>query len=192
MKQKLVELLASQVRVEKPTGFASSLNKLKHLHVYIDSTQEWTYLHRDIQDLLVECIRGNPLKSLKLKRLVLPRNFVSVLPSSLEAFYTTTIDMVDDPTFVSRYLEAENQLPLVAPSCLRIGWLDKPESSHLNTWEPSQASDFYRRLASLDVGIRDVPMFMRMMDIVPGSLSKLSVQHRGYRLGELGFPVSNV
>ncbi|KAH6918209.1 hypothetical protein BKA70DRAFT_1246556, partial [Coprinopsis sp. MPI-PUGE-AT-0042] len=98
--------------------FTSNLQKLDHLCIHFNYQRQWT---------------GNRLKSLRLRRLSLPNDFVRILPSTLEA-YESGAPAEDDPLFSAQYL--------------KITWLNEPPG-----WIESREDSFFQRVTSLDIGV---------------------------------------
>ncbi|KAH6918200.1 hypothetical protein BKA70DRAFT_1416207 [Coprinopsis sp. MPI-PUGE-AT-0042] len=156
--------------------FTNSLQQLDHLRIHVDFPSRWPGYPPEFKDAIVHCIKGNRLKSFKLRRLSLPKDFVYVLPSTLEAC-DIGVHAEDDPSFTAKYVKPQrtrgsDQAHSVKPAHLRISWLLEPPG-----WVQSQKDTFFQRVTSLNVGVVAIPTFTALMDRIPNTLTHLSLRH---------------
>ncbi|KAH6900846.1 hypothetical protein BKA70DRAFT_729427 [Coprinopsis sp. MPI-PUGE-AT-0042] len=166
--------------------FANSLRRLEHVYLLLKRGRLWAGLTNEFQDAIINCLRGNDLKSFKMRHLSLPGDFVHVLPSTLNACFIGGA-AEDDPTFTCKYVGPRNQGRRgnsVSPTTLGIK-LRRTNPS----WAQSQEDAFFRQVSSLKLEIGNMKAFQSIMDRVPSTLTHLSLQHqydgyllRGFRL----------
>ncbi|KAH6900845.1 hypothetical protein BKA70DRAFT_1312727 [Coprinopsis sp. MPI-PUGE-AT-0042] len=158
--------------------FANNLRKLEHVYLLLDRGREWKSLPSMFQDAIINCLQGNELKSFSLKHLSLPRDFVHVLPSTLNAC-SIGVAVDDDPDFACKHIRTPNngrQQTTASPTDLRLR-----ESLQ---WAHKQEDAFFEQISYLHLGIGDLSVFESIMDRVPETLTHLTLEHYhgGYRL----------
>ncbi|KAH6918201.1 hypothetical protein BKA70DRAFT_1246545 [Coprinopsis sp. MPI-PUGE-AT-0042] len=158
--------------------FTRKIGTLDHLNIYLNYRIEWASIPTAFQDAIVQCIKGNRLKSFELLGIDLPRSFVDILPSTLEAC-NIGVCAENDPSFAAKYIEprhkrGSNQANTVSPTHLEIRWVfDDPTMG----WVTSQEDTFFQRVASLDVGVVTIAAIAALMDRMPNALTRLSLRH---------------
>jgi hypothetical protein len=155
--------------------FANNLRNLHHLsfatkgHYYYD----WTATPSEFQDSLIRCISSNSLKSLMIHQFGLPREFVGVLPPTLEALDIAS-DGRADPEFTAKYINQGSK----HPADLSIRSTGRPG------WFVNQGPEFFSRVKSLEINgmiIAYLAIFLRRS--AAHTLTHLSLRHQEHVSG---------
>ncbi|KAH6915886.1 hypothetical protein BKA70DRAFT_1501173 [Coprinopsis sp. MPI-PUGE-AT-0042] len=159
--------------------FFVNLRSLEHVSIYLAWKRRWVDLPREFQDAIANLLKGNNdnSKSFKLANIHLPKQFSDLLPHKLEAC-SLGICLEDDPVSLAKYIETwDTATPAhgVSPIYLEIVSLHGDKSFW---WTQSQPDTFFQRIRYLDIGIRKIAEFEKLMNRVPGTLTHLSLRHR--------------
>ncbi|KAH6918206.1 hypothetical protein BKA70DRAFT_1246552 [Coprinopsis sp. MPI-PUGE-AT-0042] len=149
---------------------------LEHVFLHISWRSSWTWLPCELQDAIVECIKENRLKSITVRHLMLPRQFVHILPSTLRTC-TIGVGVKDDPTFSVMFLETTGNRVApgaVSPTRLRISPM---HGNQHPGWVQSQKDTFFRWVSILDLGVKDPQVFNDFMARMPDTLTHLTLLH---------------
>jgi hypothetical protein len=147
---------------------------LEHLDISLDGRANWTDLQGEFQDITVDCLRGkrNNLKSLRVHRIGLPREFGLFLPSTLKAC-SLGVPLENDPAAVPRPTDAWDVADAASPVYLEILSRD----SNSCQWVQSQKDSFFRRLSYLDIGTMSLSKLEELKDRIPDTFTHLCVRH---------------
>ncbi|KAH6909589.1 hypothetical protein BKA70DRAFT_1276591, partial [Coprinopsis sp. MPI-PUGE-AT-0042] len=136
------------------------------------------------------CLQGNELKSFSLKHLSLPRDFVRVLPSTLNAC-SIGVAVDDDPDFACKHIRTPNN-GRQQTTCEPNGSAAEGKP----TWAHKQEDAFFEQISYLQLGIGDLSAFESIMDHSFRHMPHLEelrviVSRRDYWQIAFSFPVSN-
>ncbi|KAH6908362.1 hypothetical protein BKA70DRAFT_267575 [Coprinopsis sp. MPI-PUGE-AT-0042] len=161
--------------------FANRLRRLNYLQLLCFGRRRWSTLPDELQDSILGSLRGNNLKGFKVQGLILPAEFLEILPSTLEACHLG-LDMEVDLNFAAKYIKprartdnATVQVNIVSPRYLRIEWM-RPTDTPWG-WIHNQAESVFRCVTSLDVEIKDFRRPSAFMERIPGTLVRLTLRH---------------